>query len=115
MATIDFSQFHVLAEQFRDEIPLKLICKQEGVSYRSYSSWRKRMGIAMRNSYSKVPTPEGMIEVASEGSPVGFSRSPRAGSVRIVFENGLTLEREQMDVDVLIDFLSKIRDVLCLG
>lgn len=113
MAAIDFSQFHELAEQFRGEIPLKQICEQEGVSYRAYIAWRSKQGIAPRRRRSH-DVPEGMVEIETAGMPAS-AVSPKATAVHIEFENGLKFDRETMEVDSLIEFLSKIRGALCLG
>lgn len=110
MAAIDFGQFHELAEQFKGEIPLKKICEQEGVPYRSYISWRSQNGMAPRKRRKAVP--EGMAEVEAVGTAVV---SPKATSVRIEFENGLKFDRSEMEVDSLVEFLTKIRGALCLG
>ena len=111
MAAIDFSQFHELAEQFKGEIPLKKICEQEGVSYRSYIAWRSRNGIAPRRQRGSEP-PEGRGEIEYVGMTTG---SPKATSVHIEFENGLKFDRDEMEVDALVEFLTKIRGALCLG
>ena len=110
MAALDFSQFHELAEQFKGEVPLKKICEQEGVSYRSYISWRSQNGIAPRKK--RKAAPEGMVEIEAVGPAV---HSPKATSVHIEFENGLKFDRSEMDVDSLVEFLTKIRGALCLG
>lgn len=44
MTAKDFTEFHSLVEQFQGEMSLKDICTQEGIDYRRYISWRKRMG-----------------------------------------------------------------------
>lgn len=110
MAAIDFSQFHELAEQFKGEMPLKKICEQEGVPYRSYILWRSQNGIAPRKR--RKASPEGMVEVEAVGTAVA---SPKATSVHIEFENGLKFDRGDMEVDSLVEFLTKIRGALCLG
>lgn len=110
MAALDFSQFHELAEQFKGEMPLKKICEQEGVSYRSYISWRSQNGIAPRKK--RKTAPEGMVEIEAVRTAV---YSPKATSVHIEFENGLKFDRREMDVDSLVEFLTKIRGALCLG
>lgn len=110
MAALDFSQFHELAEQSRGEISLKKICVQEGVSYRSYMTWRSRNGIAPRKK--RKAAPEGMVEIEAVGTAV---YSPKATSVYIEFENGLKFDRSEMDVVSLVEFLTKIRCTLCLG
>lgn len=112
MAAIDFSQFHELAEQFRGEIPLKQVCEQEGVSYRAYIAWRSRNGIAPRKQ-RRAAAPEGMVEIEAVGE--AMMQSPKATSVHIEFENGLKFDRAEMEVDALVEFLSKIRGALCLG
>lgn len=112
MAEKDYSQFHELAEQFRGEIPLKKICEQEGVSYRAYICWRNRNGIAPRRQRKGSDAPPGMLEVEAIGMP---SMSPKTTCVHIEFENGLKFDRAEMDVDALVEFLTKIRGALCLG
>lgn len=107
MAAKDYSQFHELAEQFRGEIPLKKICEQEGVSYRSYISWRSREVLSPRRR-SKVAV--GLVEmVAVDDAAIARTPSPKATAVHIEFENGLRFDRDGMDVDSLVEFLTKIR------
>lgn len=53
-----------------------------------------------------------MVEIEPIGTAVA---SPKATSVHIEFENGLKFDRNEMDVDSLIVFLSPIRGALCLG
>lgn len=112
MAATDYSQFHELAEQFRGEIPLKQLCEQEGVSYRSYITWRSREGLSPRRKRREAPA--GLVEmevaVAGPGHP-----SPMADTVHIEFANGLKFDRSGMEVDALVEFLTKIRGALCLG
>lgn len=112
MTANDFSQFHELAEQFKDEMPLKKICEQEGVSYRSYIAWRSRNGISLRRQRRVADIPQGMLEVEAIGMP---AMSPKATCVHIEFENGLKFDRTEMEVDALVEFLTKIRGALCLG
>ena len=113
MAAIDYGQFHELAEQFRGEMPLKKICEQEGVPYRSYIAWRTRMGISPRRKRPVHPE-EGMVEMEAAGVP-SPKPSPKATAVHIEFENGLKFDREVIEVDSLVEFLTKIRGALCLG
>lgn len=112
MSAIDFGQFHELAEQFKSEMPLKKICEQEGVPYRSYIAWRTRNGVASRRQ-PKFTGPAGMVEMTVTGTTSQLS--PKATAVHIEFENGLKFDRETMDVDSLIEFLTRIRGALCLG
>ena len=112
MAAIDFSQFHELAEQFKGEIPLKQMCKQEGVSYHSYIAWRSREGISPRRSQRKAVAD--MVEMVVEEIPQN-APSPMATAVHIEFANGLRFDRADMEVDALVEFLTKIRVALCLG
>lgn len=112
MAANDFSQFHELAEQFKGEIPLKQLCEQEGVSYRAYIAWRSRNGISPRRHRRKSNPPQGLLEVEAMDVP---GVSPKAISVHIEFENGLKFDRDEMDVDMLVEFLTKIRSAICLG
>ena len=112
MGTTDFANFHELVEQFSGEMKLTEICRQENVDYRRYISWRARNGYSMRRS-SKIPS--GLIEAEiTDKVESGLGRSCRA-NVRIEFENGLLFEREQMDVNSLLEFIDKIRPVLCLS
>ena len=114
MAAIDFSQFHELAEQFKGEIPLKQICEQEGVSYRSYIAWRSKEGISpRRRRHDTAPTSPGMVEVIANGIPP-TGPSPMTTAVHIEFANGLKFDRTDMEVDALIEFLTGIRGALCL-
>jgi hypothetical protein len=113
METTDFSQFHELAERLKGQVTLKTLCEQEGVSYRAYTSWRTREGIRPRLVRRKQP--KGMIELEPIGIPPVPERVPKTTSVHIEFENGLKLDRTEMDVDHLIEFLTKIRGALCLG
>ncbi len=111
MKAKDYSDFHSMVEQFASEMSLKEICSQEGVNYRSYISWRKRNGL----SRSRTATaPATMVEVDVTDIP---APRPSAGTanVRIEFENGLVLDRRDMDVEHLIEFLDKIKPVLCLS
>lgn len=113
MAAIDCGQFHELAEQLRGEMPLKKICEQEGVPYRSYIAWRTRMGVSPRRK--RLVEPEaGMVEIEAVGVPEAAA-SPMATAVHIEFENGLKFDREAMEVDSLVEFPTKIRGALCLG
>lgn len=113
MAKTDYSQFHELAEQFSGEMPLRQICEQEGVPYRSYIAWRTREGLAPRR---KRQCTEGLVEMEADMMPPADSGpSPKATAVHIEFENGLKFDRAGMDVDALIGFLTKIRCALCLG
>ena len=119
MATIDFSRFHELAEEFKGEMSLVKICEMEGVDYRSYISWRSRNGLCeRRRSQSPVAPAESMVEMEVERIKVRHQTSPgsspKALRVGIEFENGLKFVREGMDLDVLIDFLTKLRPALCL-
>lgn len=113
MAKTDYSQFHELAEQFSGEIPLRQICEQEGVSYRSYIAWRSRAGLSPRRKSNR---PEGLVEMEADMMPpADAGPSPRATAVHIEFENGLKFDRTGMEVDTLVEFLTKIRGALCLG
>lgn len=115
MAANDFSQFHELAEQFMGEMPLKQICEQEGVSYRSYIAWRSRAGISSRRQHRASATPQtGMVEMIADNAPQ-TGPSPMATAVHIEFANGLKFDRSDMEVDSLVEFLTKIRSALCLG
>ena len=107
----DLTEFHTLVEQFEGEMSLKDICSQEGVDYRGYISWRKRNGLSRSR---KAPAPAGMIEVEVAGLPQVPSSTGTA-NVHIEFENGLVLDRQCMEVGRLIEFLDRIKPVLCLG
>lgn len=112
MAATDYTQFHELAEQFREEMSLKQLCEQEGVSYRSYITWRSREGLSSRRK--RHETPAGFVEMEVAGVSPGQS-SPMADAVHIEFANGLKFDRAGMEVDALVEFLTKIRGALCLG
>lgn len=115
MASIDYCQFHELAEQFKGEMSLKQICEQEGVSYRSYIAWRIREGVAPRRQRRKAsPVESGLVELIADRLPHRDS-SPMATAVHIEFANGLQFDRAEMEVDALVEFLTKIRGALCLG
>ncbi len=111
MAQTNFEDFQELVEQFEPEMSLKSICEQEGVPYRFYISWRKNQGLARRRKRKSVPT--GLIEVEIENAPAPVSVSKV--SVQMEFENGIRFCRESMDVENLIEFLTKIKPVLCLS
>ncbi len=55
-----------------------------------------------------------MIEVDVTDIPAARS-SAGIANVRIEFENGLVLDRREMEVEHLIEFLDKIKPVLCLS
>lgn len=115
MATNNLSQFHELVERFKGEIPMKQICEQEGVSYRSYISWRSRMGISLRRQHRpSKPIHSDMVEMIVDDMPQDET-SPMATAVHIEFANGLKFDRTEMDVDSLVKFLIEIRGALCLG
>ncbi len=107
----DFTEFHSLVEQFETEMSLKDICSQEGVDYRGYISWRKRNGFSRAR---KAQAPATMVEVEVTGLPP-VTTSAGTANVRIEFENGLVLDRREMEVERLIEFLDKIKLVLCLS
>lgn len=111
MSAKDFTDFHSLVEQFQSEMSIKSICDQEGVSYRRYITWRKRMGLSKRRKQKELPV---VAEVEITDLPVTPQNAGMA-NVRIEFENGLVLDRHEMDVDKLIEFLNKIKPVLCLN
>lgn len=112
MAATDYSQFHELAEQFRGEMHLKQLCEQEGVSYRSYITWRSREGLSPRHKRREASA--ALVEMEVEGM-VSAHPSPMADTVHIEFANGLKFDRTGMEVDALVEFLTKIRGALCLG
>lgn len=112
MAAIDFSEFHELVQQFKGEIPIKKVCEQEGVSYRSYLSWRQSHGLSPRRK-KDTRVPEGLVELVAETAASDTVSVARVCRIHVEFENGLTFDREEMDVDALIDFLTKIRPALC--
>lgn len=111
MTAKDFTEFHSLVEQFQGEMSLKDICTQEGIDYRRYISWRKRMGYSKSR---KAAAPATMIELEVTDLP-SVSASAGTAKVHIEFENGLVLDRNVMEVDRLIEFLDKIKPVLCLS
>ncbi len=90
---------------------LKDICMQEGIDYRSYISWRKRMGYSRSR---KPAAPATMVELEVMDLP-SMPASAGTAKVHIEFENGLVLDRESMEVDRLTEFLDKIKPVLCLS
>ena len=55
-----------------------------------------------------------MIEMEVAGLPQVPSSTGTA-NVHIEFENGLVLDRQSMEVGRLIEFLDRIKPVLCLG
>ncbi|WP_290392704.1 hypothetical protein [uncultured Duncaniella sp.] len=111
MTAKDFTEFHALVEQFQGEMSLKDICMQEGIDYRSYISWRKRMGYSRSR---KPAAPATMVELEVMDLP-SMPASAGTAKVHIEFENGLVLDRESMEVDRLTEFLDKIKPVLCLS
>ena len=109
----DFSGFHELVEQFSGEMTLAEICRHEGVDYRRYIYWRTRHGYSQPR---QKRAPRGMIEaVVTDVPATAVLRSPGRANVRIEFENGLLFERCGIEVETLLEFIDKIRPVLCLG
>lgn len=111
MSQTNFEEFQALVEQFEPEMSLKAICEQEGVSYRSYISWRKNNGLGKPRRKRSAPT--GLVEVEVENVP--RSEPLYKVTVQMEFENGLRFSREGMEVESLIEFLTKIKPVLCLS
>lgn len=111
MTQTNYEEFQELVEQFEPEMSLKSICEQEGVPYSSYMTWRKNHGLGRQRKRKSVPT--GMIKVEIENAPVPVAVSKV--SVQMEFENGIRFCRECMDVENLIEFLTKIKPVLCLS
>lgn len=111
MPQTNFEEFQELVEQFEPEMSLKAICEQEGVSYRSYISWRKNHGLGKPRRKRSAPT--GLVEVEVENIPQ--SAPLYKVTVQMEFENGLRFSREGMEVESLIEFLTKIKPVLCLS
>lgn len=111
MSQTNFEEFQELVEQFEGEMSLKAICGQEGVPYRSYITWRKNQGLGKPRR--KRSAPSGLVEVDVEDIP----RPEPLCKVTVLmeFENGLRFSREGMDVESLIEFLTKIKPVLCLS
>lgn len=107
----EFTEFHTLVEQFQGEMSLKEICTQESINYRSYIAWRKRMGYSKSR---KIVAPATMVELEVTDLP-SMPASAGTAKVHIEFENGLVLDREVMEVERLIEFLDKIKPVLCLS
>ena len=112
MAKYDFEEFQQLVEQFQQEMSLKQMCEQEGVDYRHYISWRKKKGLSRTRRSSEAVAGE-IVEVDVSG--LKESCQAKTAKVGIVFENGLRFERDVMMVDTLIEFLTKIKPVLCLS
>lgn len=112
MEELDYCQFNELAEQQRGKISLKKLCEQEGVRYRKFISWRHRVGLSSK--YKQCAAPMGLLELETIGVPQIPERIPKTTSIHIEFENGLKLDRGEMEVDHLIEFLTKIRGALCL-
>lgn len=113
MAKYDFEEFQEVVEQFQGEMSLKAICEQSSVDYRGYIAWRSRKGLSLpRRKHHNMPT--GLIEL-EVGVPTASRQPSRLTKVAIEFENGLTFGRDNMDVDSLIEFLTKIRPALCLS
>lgn len=111
MTAKDFTEFQTLVEQFQGEMSLKDICTQEGINYRCYISWRKRMGYSKSR---KAVAPATMVELEISDLP-SIPVSAGTAKVHIEFENGLVLDRDVMEVERLIEFLDKIKPVLCLS
>lgn len=111
MTAKDFTEFHTLVEQFQGEMSLKDICTQESINYRNYISWRKRMGYSKSR---KTAAPATMVELEVTDLP-STTASAGTAKVHIEFENGLVLDRDVMEVERLIEFLDKIKPVLCLS
>ena len=111
MPQTNFEEFQKLVEQFEQEMSLKAICEQEGVSYRSYIAWRKNHGLGKPRKKRSAPTGLVEVEVEDVPRPVALYNV----SVRLEFENGLRFQREEMEVESLIEFLTKIKPVLCLS
>lgn len=111
MSQTNFEEFQELVEQFEPEMSLKAICEQEGVSYRSYISWRKNHGLGKPRRKRSAPTV--LVEVEVENIPQ--SAPLYKVTVQMEFENGLRFSREGMEVESLIEFLTKIKPVLCLS
>lgn len=114
MEIIDFAHFHELVEQISGEMKLTEISRQENVNYRRYISRQARNDYSTRRS-PKSKAPEGLVgaEITERS---GFDSRPVCrANVRIEFENGLLFEREQMEVNTLLEFIDKIRPVLCLS
>lgn len=111
MSQTNFEEFQELVDQFEPEMSLKAICEQEGVPYRSYISWRKNRGLGKPRC--KRSAPKGLVEVEVEDAP--RPETLYKVTVQMEFENGLRFSREGMDVESLIEFLTKIKPVLCLS
>lgn len=111
MTQINFEEFQELVEQFEPEMSLKSICEQEGVPYRSYISWRKNHGLS--SPRRRRSAPRGMVEIEIEDAPKPVTVSKV--SVDMEFDNGLRFCRTDMEVESLIELLTKIKPVLCLS
>lgn len=100
-------------EQFSGEMTLAEICRQEHVDYRRYIYWRKRNGLSRPR---REQAPEGLVEMEVTDMPAPETRrSAGRANVRIEFENGLLFERRGMEVDLLAEFIDRIRPALCLS
>ena len=111
MTQYNFEEFQELVEPFEPEMSLKSICEQEGVPYRAYITWRMNHGIS--KSRRKRPSPTGLIELEVENAPQ--PKNVSKVTVQMEFENGIRFCREGMEVESLIEFLTKIKPVLCLS
>lgn len=111
MSQTNFEEFQELAEQFEQEMSLKAICEQEGVPYRSYISWRKNHGLGTPRRKRSAPTGLVEVEIGDVPRPETLCRV----KVQMEFENGLRFSREDMEVESLIEFLTKIKPILCLS
>lgn len=101
-----------MVEQFSGEMSIAEICRQENVDYRKYIYWRVKHGYSQRRT---PKAPAGLIEAEVTDLPGRPRQSAGRADVRIEFENGLLFERQGMEVDVLVEFIDKIRPALCLS
>lgn len=106
MKATDFTEFHSLVEQFSGEMTLAEICRQEHVDYRRYIYWRKRNG---HSRPRRDDAPEGIVEMEVTDMPVSETRRS-AGRANVRID-----ERRGMEVDLLAEFIDKIRPALCLS
>lgn len=109
MRASKYEDVHQLVDRFSGEMSIKDVCEQENVSYRGYLAWRRSHGFSRRH---KASAPDGLIEVEVTDLP---PCSAKALNVHIEFENGLRIDRPEMEVDSLIKFLTQIKPVLCLN
>ena len=112
----DLARFHELVQTFSEEMSLTKICEEEGIPYRRYIAWRSRMGYSTRRQTVATEPRDlpGIVEIVPVKAQ-SLSTSVSLRSVKISLDNGLKPERETIDLDTLIEMLSKIRPALYLS